>query len=169
MEDENIFQSALNLYTTVIPQHLRIPVRSIIRSPYVTIVYIHDQSVLGFMFLIQSRYSTHIDYIGVSPESQGMGIGKKLLEVIRSPIITLECEPGLVTYYQKRGFKEVSRYIWHSTCMVFMKYGRAPIYTSVSDDMILMPTISDINLSSPHPQLPVSVIYIEIFFKKRIS
>jgi len=49
----------------------------------------------------------HLEYLGVSPTSQGRGYGKKVLDHFSK--ITLECKRELIPFYEKMGFTVLAK------------------------------------------------------------
>lgn len=89
-----------------------------------TTVLIHQSSntIDGFVTLKKSHESAQIGLIAVNPQSQGKGIGKKLIDSVESVlkvdtkliVATQETNKGACKFYEKLGFRvEKKEYIYH--------------------------------------------------------
>lgn len=152
-----------SIYECSLIPMLRIPTRRLFRRPY-HLYTISDDTVLGIIALVHLPTHTHIDYLCVSGRSRGGGIGSKLLEwaTTRHPLVTLECLPQLVPYYEARGFRKWYRYKWRGMSMVFMVSGKRHLHvqhpTDVAEGNDLPPATRCQPMTTPkvvHPIHPI--------------
>lgn len=60
------------------------------------------------------KYGFHLEYLIVDSQYQGQGYGKQLLATIcNRSTVTLDCEPSLIKYYEKQGFRCTNRQLYY--------------------------------------------------------
>lgn len=99
---ESDFDLFKKIYYSCFESKDRLPIRKLKRD-YEVMLYQNDAIVvlkqLGSLF--------HLEYLGVNPNSQGKGFGRKILDSF--PNITLECREHLIPYYKKFGFQVLAK------------------------------------------------------------
>jgi len=94
---ESDFDLFKKIYYQCFDSKDRLPLRKLKRD-YQMMLYQNDV----ILVLKQLGSLFHLEYLGVNPDSQGKGMGKKMLSLF--PKVTLECREHLIPFYEKMGF-----------------------------------------------------------------